>query len=390
MTTEEKTLLAVLTTAAVLVPIALGAALGWPAWSWLLIAVPLLGALGLVARNIRRRVQQELLWQQVAPPVQVEPQHEAMQTLVADVPLPSAVADYDFHFSATADWRPVEGSTIQHANFGGLATDAILARARSITAAEQPNKVEVVQHRLVSELGMVRTDASGGVEVWADHVQLTLPEADRERLRRRSEVCKDEDLWERELDHERRKRDYLRDDVLKSMGSAVTWWLARKDNDVEDTVRLIDPLAQLCAAANHAEVPELFPSGSFHDGSRQTTWFPSAGLAATPFSNARPVVSRVGALMDTLDVLDNRRALFARHLARLIEKFGKTDEAQEIRGHFDAPRIDKESADLPESNGNLPDPPAPDAESPPREKPPRNSPPPGESEQFDEPRDSSE
>jgi fatty acid desaturase len=60
MTTEEKTLLAVLTIAAVLVPVALGAALGWPAWSRLLLAVPLLGALGLVARNIQRRVRYEL------------------------------------------------------------------------------------------------------------------------------------------------------------------------------------------------------------------------------------------------------------------------------------------------------------------------------------------
>ncbi|MGH3870444.1 MAG: hypothetical protein ACRDSR_02850 [Pseudonocardiaceae bacterium] len=53
---------------------------------------------------------------------------------------------------------------------------------------------------------------------------------------------------EHEHDHERRKRDYLRDDVLQNTGSAITWWLARKDNDVEDTVRLIGALAQLSAA----------------------------------------------------------------------------------------------------------------------------------------------
>lgn len=404
MTTEEKTLLAILTLAAVLVPIALGTALGWPAWSWLLLTIPLLGALGLVARNIQRRVRYELsLHPYVTPPDQVEQQDSALQTPISDVALPSAAADYDFHFSATAYWRPARGSRIQHANPGALAAKTIVDRAGTITAVEQPNNVDIVQHRLAGALGAVRPDPTGGVETWADHVQLTLSEADTERLRRLSGVRKDEDLCEHERNHERRKRVYLGEDVLRSTGSAVVWWLAQKDNDVEDTVRLIGALAQLSAAANDAEVPELFrhlvptpappgqpafnsldgdqqiPNSSPTDGSYQTTGLPWAGLAAGPFSDVRRVALQWGAAIDTLHLDEERRALFTRHLAMVIEKAGQPDVAQEIQRRFDAPVTDKEPADLPKPDGDLPDKLAPD--DPPRQESWRNSPRSGEAEQ---------
>ncbi|MGH3833751.1 MAG: hypothetical protein ACRDRS_25490 [Pseudonocardiaceae bacterium] len=77
-----------------LVPIALGAALGWPAWSWLLLVVPLLGVLGRWARNIQRRERWELRRQQAVLPVQVKPQDESRQKPVAGF-LPSEVADYE-------------------------------------------------------------------------------------------------------------------------------------------------------------------------------------------------------------------------------------------------------------------------------------------------------
>ena len=111
MTPEEKTLLAVLTAAAVLVSAALGGALGWPMWSWLLLAVPLLGVPGLMARNIQRPVRLEWFREEhVAPPVQeVEQQPQDQQTPLADVVLPSAADGYAFHFSATVYWRPIGG-----------------------------------------------------------------------------------------------------------------------------------------------------------------------------------------------------------------------------------------------------------------------------------------
>ncbi|MGH3870440.1 MAG: hypothetical protein ACRDSR_02830 [Pseudonocardiaceae bacterium] len=400
MTTEEKTLLAVLTLAAVLVPVGFSAALDWPKWSWLLLTVPLLGAVGLVVKNIMFRVQQEKLWQPYAAPAGVEQQEQARQTQIPDVTLPTAVDGYDFHFSATAYWRPTRGSRTQHTNLSDVASGAIVDRAKTIIAMEQPNRVDVVQYQLASALGAVHRDASTGVETWADHVQLTLSEADQERLRRYSDASKNKDLWEHEHDHERRKRDYLRDDVLQSTGSAITWWLARKDNDVEDTVRLIGALAQLSAAVHDREVPERFrhlvpipaTAGRLHveslDGEQRFpngSLHPWSGLPAGQFSDVTPVASQWHAFMDTLPNFgdEHERALLTRHFSRLLEKVKKPDAAQEIRRHCDAPTTDQEPAHLPEPDADPLDRPVPEVQN----EPWRNSPAPGESEQNRQPHD---
>lgn len=385
MTTEEKILLATVSATAVLV--VLGAALGGSAWLWLLITIALLGLLGWVAGRIRRRERMELLRKDhVPPPVEeVEQQPEVEQTTLADVRLPSAADGYHFHFSATAYWRPIGGSALQHANLAGLAADAIVARARAVTATEQPSSAEVVAHRLAGALGAVQRDTSGGVHTWADQVRLTLSEADQARLRRLADVRKDEDIWEHERDHERSKRAYLGDDVLKSPGSAVVWWLVQKDNDVAATMPLLGDLAQLSAVANNAELPELFrhlvptpaplcpdapeagqfANGRFPDGNRQTSSAaPWADVPAEPFGGTGSVTNRFGALLDTLRLSDDERALLARRFAVLIEKQGRPEQAQEIQRHFDSPLLDDEPVPVPEPDGDPQDRPAPDGDPP--------------------------
>jgi hypothetical protein len=367
MTAEEKTLLGALTITAVLVPVVLGAALGWPMWSWVLFAVPLVGIYRWVVRSIRRRVQRE----REAHVVQVE-RSEVSQTLVADVALPSAAADYKFLFSATVYWRPTMASTVTHANPSELAADAIVTRAEAVTATEDPSRVDVVRHRLAGVLGAVQPDTSGRVEAWAEQIHLMLSEADQARLRKFSDLRKDQDIWERERDYERSKREYLAEDVLKSTGSAVVWWLTRQDHDVENTVQLIDALAQLCAAANNAEVPAsvLQRHGSFESLD-----------SGQPLPNDRAVASQFGLLMDKLDFDGDRRALLARWFAQLFENAGKPDEAEEIRRRFDVPATAQASTDIPRPNGELQDWLAPGEEPPSQEGPWWPSQPPEEPEQ---------
>jgi hypothetical protein len=402
MTTEEKTLLAILTLAAVLVPVAFGTVLGWPVWSWLLLATPLLSILGLVARNILRRVQQEqLLWPPyAAPPVHVEQQDQAPHILIPDISLPSTLPDYPFRFSATAYWHPMRGSKTPYANPGALAKMAIIDRAKALTVAEHPDDVDVVRHRVESELGAVQPVASGGMETWADQVQLTLSEADQERLRRRSDLRKDDDLGERERNHECRKRTYLKE-VFTSTGSAVTWRLAQKDNDVEDTVRLIGALAQLSVAVNDREVvPGLFRhllptptpaepaslrNGSCPDGSHPIIRCPLVGLPAGPISGVSPVALGYRALMDAAGFDNNPPPYIARQFALLLDKFEKPDAAQEIQRCFDAPATDTEPAESPTPDGELPDKHVPDGHVPRQEVPWRNPPLPTESEQDGQP-----
>ena len=380
MTTEEKTLLTMLTVAAVLVTVVLGAALGWSVWLWPLLAVPLLGAPGLMYRILRRRGSCHIVLQpHGAPSSHIEQQDPTRQISIGST-LQTAFDDYKFHFSATAYWRQAKGSKMQHASPGALVANAIIDWAQTITKVEQPDNVDVVQHRLASALGAVRPDADIGVEVWADNVQLTLSEADQERLCKLAEGRKDRHLWEHEHSHERLKRDYLSNDVLKTTGSTVVWRLAQKDNDVEDTVRLISTLAQLSAAANDKEVDELYrhlvptppprsqlpfpslngdqqsPNGSFDDGSHQ----PSGR-----FSCLGPFANQWGAQLDKLDDFSPEKlAYFTRCVEQALEKLGKPEEAQEIRRRFDTPVIDKEPTDAPEPDGELLSGPAPEVEPP--------------------------
>jgi hypothetical protein len=46
--------------------------------------------------------------------------------------------------------------------------------------------------------------------------------------------------------------------VPNTPGSAIVWWIPRDFSQVRETGALIGTLAQLCAAANNTEAPDLF------------------------------------------------------------------------------------------------------------------------------------
>jgi hypothetical protein len=341
MTTEDRTLLGALTCGAVAVPAILGLTLGWPIWLWPLFIVVLLLVPFLIRRSILKRVHQERLqheaYTQQAARVelaQAPPPPQFQTDTVANLPLRSAVDDYEFLFSATVYWRPIPNAAgWQHANPRALALAAVVARAEEVTVQEPPQSYAVAQYRLNSTLGTILGDGSGFVEACAMQVQLTLADADLTRLHKLADVRKDEDVWEHERHHERNKRAYLADDVFKHTGSAVVWWLARADPDIDvrGTVDLIDTLARLCAAANNTDVPELCPDE------------PAVPLDTT-------VAGRVRDLMDGLDLDEAARALFVRRLANAVSAGGRPDAAEDIVGEFDPtpPVTDA----VPEQNGS--------------------------------------
>ena len=75
-------------------------------------------------------------------------------------------------------------------------------------------------------LGVVQHDRSGRIEVWADQVRRSLPETDVQRLHALSDVRKDQAVWEHQRRFECDKREYLTEDVLRSTGTALVWWLS--------------------------------------------------------------------------------------------------------------------------------------------------------------------
>jgi hypothetical protein len=269
MNREDKILTTLLSAVAVLGPLAIGFGLHWAIWQSALLILLLLVVVILIARKIAFRRDQQRLRDSVEPVTSPEPREQPARpapTLptyptspISDMSLASAQPDYRFRFGATVHWRPTSAVLgPPHANLSALATNAIIGRAYEITRLEQPGDYELVEHKLNAELGRILTERTGQVETWAVQVTLTLPPVDIERLHKLSEVRKNEQVWEHERNHERNRRAYLTEDVLKTPGSAVVWWLARDFSQVRETVALIGTLAQLSAAANNAEVPELF------------------------------------------------------------------------------------------------------------------------------------
>ncbi|GAA2795129.1 hypothetical protein [Saccharopolyspora taberi] len=341
MNTENKVVVGFIATACVALPAAVAVSAGLPVWLWavitlLLLVIPLLVARKLVDRDRQQELKVEL--EKAAEPEVVEQPVAYQQEVVADVPLPSAVADYDFLFSATVWWRPVPNPPgLPHANPGALAVDAILVRARDVAAQGAPDRHALVQHKLTAVLGMVGRDETGRVEALANNVSLVLSDADSLRLRKLSDVRKDEQVWEHERNHERTRREYLGQDVLRDPASAIVWWLARNDTDVEQAVKLIGPLARLSAAATGSEVPDLYRRLATDGDGELFRAYQDFSVPSLHFPNETSAADRLGRLMDALGLEpgDDRRPALADRVARLIENTAPA-EAGEIRQRFDA------------------------------------------------------
>lgn len=346
--------------------IILGLSADWPIWAWPTMAA-LLFVVGVTTHRILAPAPEAFPRALLVEPDLPEPIRQEQR--IAHVALPSSVPDYDFSFSATVRWLVLDApEDAPYVNPAGLAMDAVLQRARVVTAQQPPHRGAFTQHQLDGALATMRADATGRVMAMAQDVTLSLPEPDRERLAKLAGVRKDEDVWEHERNYERSKRAYLGDDVLKDTGSAVVWWLSRNEEEVEGAVDRIGLLAQLSAAANNDEVPPPFehlvsvPSSFYGNGAtqehEQIDWQqpfdagrPSSGNGAGPDPFIDSFLTWFGFSPDDPD-LD----LFAERLANLVRVHGKSTAAEELKRRFGVARTDQREGD----GENRPEPPRPD------------------------------
>jgi hypothetical protein len=344
--------------AVALVLIVLGVSLGWPAWS-IVVAVLVCGAAGALAYLALNRVPSRPAY---LPPLPApEPPPATQLVAVQGVTLPSATPDYEFVLDATVYWRPAGplSAPQQHVRPGARAIDTIIDRATTIAAVEDPAMSVRLQYRLNDALGVIAADPTGRVDVWADQVRISLSDADRERLRALSDLRKDRAEWEQRRRIECDKREYLTEDVLRSTGSALVWWLSRNESKVTEAADLIATMARLSAVARDEDIPELFrhllppellpPDVSpfttvGSDGAGQPFGVGFAGGLGTP-------VDLVAALMSTLGLNDQQRSLFAAQVAYGTETAGHVTVAAEIRRRFDA-LIEPEPEPEPETATN--------------------------------------
>ncbi|MFD7985265.1 hypothetical protein ACFV4M_18110 [Kitasatospora indigofera] len=353
MKVTGKTPLVGLALAAGLMTVVLGVSAKWPVWLW---AAPAAVSVVLAVLLASARSPEP----EPAPEPEPEPEPADSreppweETRVEEVALPSRVPDYDFHFSATVWWRPVpRPSGLVHADPASLAIESVLTRARELTEREGPERLDLVLHRLNGVLGSQIRDTSGFVEAMGGRVELRLSEEDRDRLGKLSEVRKTEEVWEHERRHEQSKRAYLGDDVLKSPGSAVVWWLARHEDKVTEAVNMIGPLAQLSAAANDEAVDGLYehlvPHPMPHavpfldevapsrrrpgdDGKSGATAWPSDPDEPTGPGGPR-VIGPLNQLLDDVDLAREspERKVYTHRVADLTDAVGRSEEARLIR-----------------------------------------------------------
>jgi hypothetical protein len=168
---------------------------------------------------------------------------------IADVRLPSASPDFQFSFSAVVHWSAVLSGS-RHGDLGSVAVDALLARAKVLTAGQRPTEEALNQHRLAALLGEPDLDERGQVRTWATEVRLRLPDADSKHLQVLAALHRREQTTLLERRMERDQRAYLTDDVLATPGSAAVWWLVNNPGQVEEAVNLLGTLSQLSAVAN--------------------------------------------------------------------------------------------------------------------------------------------
>ncbi|MEU5853133.1 hypothetical protein [Saccharopolyspora shandongensis] len=370
---EQKTRLRVLSVVVAAIWVVLGLIYQWPMWLWIGLAfvsllAPSLIAYGIVEWNLRKRTRKvhDFPDEEVTEEPEQTAEAPAPQRYeVRDVLLRSAYQDYRFAFACTVFWRLLPHAPgLPHPNPAALAADLIVAEAANLAASVPPDEDSRARYRLMNVLGSVRVDQTGRVEVWADHIALSLSEKDAERLTRLAEVRKDEEVWEHERSYERNVRAYLGEDVLTTPGSAVVWWLAGPRTDekrrVDEVVEKISNLQKLTAAAAMTELPtnaaEPFDFGT--SLSANLTMFdehssPPAGLPQLPFVLEEQPDASDGGLPDESPrgLADNavglveelpegpERAMFARRLADLLEAQGHREEAEQVRRRFDAPPV---------------------------------------------------
>lgn len=370
----------------VVTALAVGVALGRPLWVWFLLPALIAGAL-----LIDMRVSRAEGTRPTAPGADLdepvtEPPDEVpyQETSIVVVPVQSAVEDCPFLFSASVWWRPAgRFAPSSHGNPAALAATSVLERVESMTLTENPGRCTFLERSLEGMLGTTALDGSGLVEAFATDIRLVLRPRDREHLDELDGLRKAMGSWESRRQHERNLREYLGEDVLRSPGNAVVWWMARHDDQIERAVDMIAPLTVLSAAANDEEIPEEYrdllrgrgkpvegePMSGFdhpEPGGGQTA--PGHGPIC-PAGGHEPAADLLAAWLDSEGFTEgsDETRVFLDRLARTSDAAGRPEAAENIRRYMR--RTDHEGGPPParpsETDTEDPPPAAPASWSPP-------------------------
>lgn len=219
-----------------------------------------------------------------------------------------------------------------------------------MTLTENPGRCTFLERSLEGMLGTSGLDGSGLVEAFATDIRLVLRPRDREHLEELDGLRKAMGSWESRRQHERNLREYLGEDVLRSPGNAVVWWMARHDDQIERAVDMIAPLTVLSAAANDEEIPEGYwdllrgrgkpvegePMSGFDHPEPGGVQTPPGHGPIRPAAGQEPPVDLLTAWLDSEGFTEgsDETRVFLDRLARTSDAAGLPEAAESIRRHM--------------------------------------------------------
>lgn len=325
--------------AAVLVVVFVIAFAGWWTLLWVPLALLLAGVITAIWRSPNDDPEPRVFdFSEPDPePLREEPLPPG-RLPITQVALPSARPDYAFLFSAVVRYTAPPS---HEPGIEGSAADMILVRARALARTEDPEECAAVRYRLAWALGSALRHEEEDITAWAEEIRVELAEEDAERLRRVRGLRKDEELREQEREAERRRRDYLAEDVLADPGQAVLWWLARDPEQIKEADRNIGVLARLSAASTGSEIPSLYrrligeKAAVWEEAEAEPGPVPPPG---EPEEEPDPLVP-LCAIVDALAADDDGRETVVDRLARLAGDIGRTGLAERLREHYAVPDV---------------------------------------------------
>ncbi|GAB2490369.1 hypothetical protein [Nocardiopsis aegyptia] len=113
---------------------------------------------------------------------------------IRPVALPSAVEDYDLVFAAVVHWRWNGHVDLSLRNPVAPAVYAVVTRAAELVRGTEPGDHGPAEYDLAARLAVETAVTGAGIVVWAEEVELRLPEEDAERLRSLAGLRKDREV----------------------------------------------------------------------------------------------------------------------------------------------------------------------------------------------------
>ncbi|MDE3719924.1 hypothetical protein PWG71_00875 [Nocardiopsis sp. N85] len=239
---------------------------------------------------------------------------------IRTIALPSALDDYDLHFSAVVHWRWSSTVDLRLRDPMGPAVLAVVTRAAELVRETDPSDEGMAECELAARLAFEHAVLGSGIVVWADAVELRLSDADAGRLRRTADLRKDRAL---------REATRVAEDDLVEIPVPVA--RPRRDTGLHD-----DPLPDDPLDLDIVDDPDpaLVGPGSDVDGEGyESYWWPAEDEDDHDRAERDVQVAILRGMIDSLAEGPERDS-FVRDQVRVLERGGFDEVARRIRaGH---------------------------------------------------------